>query len=236
MARLTWHGHSCFTLVADDGTRILFDPWLDENPVAEIRTDQIGELDYLLVSHGHFDHFGDGLKLAKQTGAVIVSTFEIASFAQSQGIDNVHPMSIGGGFQFPFGHVKMTPAMHGGQVAGDETGAFTTVPGGFLVELPGAAGPESPSRRLYHAGDTALIMDMQLLRGQVDIALLPIGDNFTMGPTDAVRAVEFIEPKVVIPMHYNTFDVIRQDPAAFGRAVGERAEVVILEPGKSFEF
>jgi L-ascorbate metabolism protein UlaG (beta-lactamase superfamily) len=236
MARLTWHGHSCFTLVTDEGTRIIFDPWLDENPVAEIRADQVGDLDYILVSHGHFDHFGDGIKLAEQTGALLVSTFEIASFAQSKGIENVHPMSIGGGYHFPFGYLKMTPAMHGGQVAGDETGAYTTAPGGFLLELTGAEGPKGPPRRLYHAGDTALLMEMQLLRGAVDVALLPIGDNFTMGPADAVRAVEFIGPRVVIPMHYNTFDVIRQDPEEFRRAVGDRAEVVILEPGKSFEF
>jgi L-ascorbate metabolism protein UlaG (beta-lactamase superfamily) len=235
MARLTWHGHSCFTLVTDDGARLIFDPWLDENPMADIGTDQVGELDYILVSHGHFDHFGDGIKLAGQTGALLISTFEIASFAESKGIENVHAMSIGGAHRFPFGTLKMTPAMHGGQVAGDESGAYTTAPGGFLLTLPGAAGAASP-RRLYHAGDTALIMDMQLLRGEVDIALLPIGDNFTMGPADAVRAVEFIDPSVVIPMHYNTFDLIKQDPEEFRRAVGERAEVVILEPGKSFEF
>jgi L-ascorbate metabolism protein UlaG (beta-lactamase superfamily) len=222
--------------VTDDGTKILFDPWLDGNPVAEIGTEQIGELDYLLVSHGHFDHFGDGVKLAKQTGATIVSTYEIASFAESQGVEKVHGMNIGGGHHFPFGHVKMTPALHTGSVAGDEDGTYTSAPGGFLVELPGAEGADGPMRRLYHAGDTALTMDMQLLRGQVDLALLPIGDNFTMGPADAVRAIEFIGPRVVIPMHYNTFDLIRQDPEEFRRAVGDRAEVVILEPGKSYEF
>lgn len=234
MARLTWHGHSCFTLVTDDGTKIIFDPWLDENPVADISADQIGELDYILVSHGHFDHFGDGIKLARQTGALLVSTFEIASFAESQGIENVHSMSIGGGYDFPFGRVKMTPAEHGGQVAGDETGAYTTTPAGFLLELKRT--DRAAPRSLYHAGDTALIMDMQLLRGQVDIALLPIGDNYTMGPADAVRAIDFINPDVVIPMHYNTFDLIKQDPEAFRRSVGNRAEVVVLEPGGSYEF
>lgn len=235
MARLTWHGHSCFTLVTDDGVRIIFDPWLDENPVADIRTDQVGELDYILVSHGHFDHFGDGIKLAEQTGAVLVSSFEIVSFAQSKGIKKVHPMSIGGAYDFPFGRVKMTPAAHGGQVAGDESGVYTTAPGGFLLELKDARSA-GQARRLYHAGDTALIMDMQLLRDEVDIALLPIGDNFTMGPADAVRAIDFINPDVVIPMHYNTFDMIKQDPEAFRRAVGNRAKVEILEPGMSYEF
>lgn len=229
MAELTWHGHSCFTLVTDDGTRILIDPWLDDNPLADIGSDEVGELDYILVSHGHFDHFGDGIKIAKQTGATLVGAFELCGFAGSKGVEKTHPLHIGGGFTFPFGYVKMTPAMHGGQVAGDDEGAYTTHPGGFLIDVGGG-------RRLYHAGDTALLMDMQLLRGQVDVALLPIGDNFTMGPEDAARAVEFIEPKVVIPMHYNTFDAIQQDPQAFARRIGDKAEVVVLEPGQSYRF
>lgn len=228
MAELTWHGHSCYTLVTDDGTRILFDPWLDENPKADIGTDDIDALDYILVSHGHFDHFGDGVKLARKTGATLVGAFELCAFAESKGVEHTHPLHIGGGFTFPFGYVKMTPAMHGGQVAGDEEGAYTTHPGGFLLDLGG--------KRLYHAGDTALLMDMQLLKGKVDVALLPIGDNFTMGPEDAAQAVAFIEPRVVIPMHYGTFDVIEQDPQAFARLVDGRAEVVILEPGQSYEF
>jgi L-ascorbate metabolism protein UlaG (beta-lactamase superfamily) len=122
----------------------------------------------------------------------------------------------------------MTPALHGGAVEGDESGRFTTVPGGFLINVDG--------KTVYHAGDTALLTDMQLLKGQVDVACLPIGDNFTMGPTDAVRAVEMIEPKAVIPMHYNTFDVIEQDPNTFAGSVGSRSQVVILEPGQSYEF
>lgn len=228
MARLTWHGHSCFTLETDEGSRIMFDPWLDDNPVADIRTEQVDELDFILVSHGHFDHFGDAIKLARKTGALLVSTFEIVSFAQTQGVKNAHALHIGGGHAFSFGYAKMTPALHGGQVSGDSEGAYTTVPGGFWLDLG--------RKRLYFAGDTALLMEMQLLKGRVDIALLPIGDNFTMGPEDAVRAVEFIEPRVVIPMHYDTFDLIRQDPRAFARTVGDRAEVVVLEPGRSYEF
>lgn len=229
MARLTWHGHSCFELVTADDTRILFDPWLDDNPVADIGADQIERLDWILVSHGHFDHFDDAIPLAKRTGATLVSSFEIAAFAGTKGVEKTHGMSIGGGYTFPFGYAKMTPALHGPNVSGDDSGAYSAMPGGWLIDL-------TDGKRLYHAGDTALITDMQLLQGRVDIALLPIGDNFTMGPEDAARAVEMIRPKVVIPMHYNTFELIEQDPEDFRRRVGGNAEVVILEPGGVYDF
>lgn len=226
MAKLTWHGHSCFSLRTDDGARILFDPWLDENPKADISSNDIEELDYILVTHGHSDHFGDVVKLAKRTGATVVSTFEVASFAGEEGAENVHGMNIGGAHGFPFGRVKMTIAHHTGTVHGDRQGKHTATPGGFLVTL-------SSGTRLYHAGDTALTLDMQLLRGQVDVALLPIGDNYTMGPEDAAKAVEFIEPRVVVPMHYDTFPLLEQDPEEFRRLIGGRAELRVLKPGES---
>lgn len=228
MAQITWHGHSCFTLVTDDGARILFDPFLTDNPVADIGPDGVGDLDYILVSHGHFDHFADCLAIARQTGAKIVSTFELVAFCASKGVENGHGMNIGGGHRFPFGRVKLTPALHTGSIDGDDSGAFTTDCCGFLLELNGG-------QRIYYSGDTALIKDMELLAGSVDVALLPIGDNFTMGPEDAARAVEFIQPSRVIPVHYNTWELIAQDPEEFRRLVGGRAEVVILEPGGSVE-
>jgi len=227
MATLTFHGHATFSLTLNDGTRIVIDPWFDENPVADVKSADLGDVDYIFCTHGHVDHFADAIPLARRTGAQLVSTYEIFSFVQTQGIENAHPMHIGGGFHFPFGYVKMTAALHGGQVHGDETGQFTTVPGGFLFQVDGVS--------LYAAGDTALLTDMQLLRGRVDVALLPIGDNFTMGPDDAVRAVEFIEPKVVVPFHYNTFPPIEQDPVAFQSAVGDRATVRIMESGDSID-
>ena len=229
MPTITWHGHGCFTLVTDEGTRILFDPFLTDNPKAEIKPEDIEELDYILVSHGHFDHFADCIPIAKRTGATVVSTFELVSFCSEQGVENGHGMNIGGGHRFPFGRVKLTPALHTGSIAGDKSGAYTTDCCGFLLELKGG-------QRVYYSGDTALIKDMELLAGSVDIALLPIGDNFTMDPVDAARAVGFIKPRVVIPVHYNTWDLIAQDPEDFRRAVGDQAEVVVLEPGGSYEF
>jgi L-ascorbate metabolism protein UlaG (beta-lactamase superfamily) len=227
MASLHFHGHATFTLTTNDDTRIMIDPFLSQSPVADIGVDDVGSLDYIFCTHGHTDHFLDAIPLAKATGATLVSTYEIVAFAQTQGVEATHPLHIGGGYTFPFGRAKMTAALHGGQVHGDD-GTYTTVPGGFLIETGGAS--------VYHAGDTALLTDMQLLKGKVDIALLPIGDNFTMGPEDAVRAVDFIEPDTVIPIHYNTFDVIRQDPEAFASMVGDRARVHIMQSGDQFDF
>ncbi len=229
MATLTWHGHSAFTLVTDTEHRIMFDPFLDENPSADMGVDDVEDLDFILVSHGHFDHFTDAVPLAKKTGATLLSTVEIIGFAEEQGVEHVHPLNIGGGNHFAFGYARMTPALHGGKVAGDESGTHTTFPGGWWLDMIGG-------KRLYHAGDTALLTDMQLLKDRVDVALLPIGDNFTMGPDEAARAVDFIEPDVVIPIHYDTWELIAQDPKEFAAAVGDAAEVVILQPGGNYEF
>ena len=228
MATLTWHGHSCFLLETDGGQRIMIDPWIDENPASDIKTKDVEALDYILVSHGHSDHFDDCIPLAKKTGATVVSTYELVSFVQSQGVEKGHGMNIGGAYVFDFGRVKLTPALHTGSISGD-TGGHTTDCSGFLISL-------NEGQRLYHAGDTALIVDMQLLRGSVDVAILPIGDNYTMGPEDAARAVEMIEPEVVIPMHYNTFPLIEQNPEGFRQLVGDTARVEILQPGGSYTF
>ena len=229
MSKITFHGHSCFTVEANDGTVLLIDPFLTGNPLADIGPDDLVRVDYILLTHGHGDHVGDAWEIAHRTGAMVVSTYEIIMFAQQvKGIQKAHPLHIGGGYNFPVGYIKMTPALHGGAVEGDESGQYTTVPGGFLINID--------DRGIYHAGDTALLTDMKLLDGQVDVALLPIGDNFTMGPDDAVRAVEMIGPRTVIPMHYNTFEMIEQDPATFVAKVGSKAQVVILEPGQAHEF
>src|SRR5438128_1515113 len=167
---------------------------------------------------------GDPLPIARRDGATIIATAELARFCGERGA-TVHAMHIGGAREFSFGRVKLVPAFHGGAVEGDATGQFTTNPCGVVVTMGG--------RTVYHCGDTGLTMEMQLLAGRVDGMLVPIGDNYTMGVEDAVRAVEFVQPRAVIPMHYNTWDVIKADPEQFKRQVGGRARVVVLAPGEA---
>lgn len=224
MATLDYYGHATFGVTTDDGTRVIIDPFFEDNPWTEVNPSEV-EADFIFCTHGHFDHFGDAIAIAKNTGATFVGTFELVEYVQSQGVGNAHPMHIGGQWDFPFGSVKLTVAIHGGRVYGEGAEAYTTNPAGLLFDL-------GPGKRLYHAGDTALTMDMQLLKGKVDVALLPMGDNFTMGPEDAVTAIEFIEPSVVIPIHYDTWPYIEQDVEAFASLVGDRARVEIVEPGK----
>jgi len=222
---LTYYGHSCFLIKGEEGT-VIIDPFLDENPAAPVGADEI-VCDAVVVTHGHHDHLGDAIKIAERNDVLVVATYELANFVQEHGVET-HPMHIGGSQKFPFGEVKLFPAFHGGLVAGDR-GKFTCQPCGIIYRCGGVS--------VYHAGDTALTAEMELLArfDRIDVALLPIGDNFTMGPQDAAHAVELIRPRTVIPMHYNTFPVVAQDPAAFKQMVEEKtkAECVILAPGQT---
>ena len=223
MLKVIFHGHACFALEAD-GRRVVIDPFLTGNPVADIPVARLPKVDAVLLSHGHGDHLGDAIPIAQRDGATIVATAELARFCGQRGA-SVHAMHIGGAHEFPFGRVKLVPAFHGGAVEGDTTGQFTTNPCGLVLTMGG--------KSAYHCGDTALTLEMQLLAGRVDVMLVPIGDNYTMGIEDAVRAVELVLPGTVIPMHYNTWDVIKADPEQFKRQVGDRARVVVLVPGQS---
>lgn len=227
MPTLTFHGHACFTL-EHGGKRVVIDPFLTGNPKADVGPDALPHCDGVLLTHGHGDHLGDAIAIATAHGATLVAPYELAQYCAHQGVPFVHAMHIGGAHEFPFGRVKLVVAFHGGMVEGDDAGKYTTFPCGVVVTMGG--------KTVYHTGDTALTMEMQLLQGRVDVMCLPIGDNFTMGVEDAARAVGFVQPKVAIPMHWSTFPVIDADPQAFKTQVGGRAEVVILQPGASYSF
>jgi len=227
MLTITFHGHACFDIEAG-GKRVVIDPFLTGNPQADVTPDQLPKIDAVLLSHGHSDHLGDAVPIAKKHGATVVATYELAQFCHTQGAPQVHAMHIGGAHQFPFGKVKLVPAFHGGKVDGDPTGQYTTNPCGLVVTMGG--------NTVYHTGDTALTMEMQLLEHRVDVMLVPIGDNYTMGIEDAARAVEFVKPHLVVPMHYGTFELINADPQAFKKLVGKTADVVILKPGESVKY
>ncbi len=202
--KLTYFGHSCF-LVESGGHLLLFDPFITPNPLAKDVDISKIEADAILLSHGHVDHVADAVVLAKQTRATVVCNWEVSEWLSRQGLSNIAPMNHGGAKAFPFGCVKMTSAIHSSTLPDGTPGGN---PGGFVVELPEGT--------FYYSGDTALTMDMKLIAGEFAIrfAVLPIGDNFTMGASDAVRAAGFVDTKVVVGVHYNTFppiEIVKED-------------------------
>ena len=228
MAKLTWHGHACFEYETAEG-KILIDPFLSGNPKADIGPDAIEGVAAIVVSHGHGDHWGDTVAIAKRTGATVVAAYELAQLATYQGC-TAHALACGGGHQFEFGHVKLVPAAHGSMTEADPK--YSTNPCGIVIK--------AEDKILYHAGDTALTADVKLL-GQLysfDCACLPIGDNFTMGPEDALKAVQWLEADLVVPMHYNTVPLIEQDAHEWKEFVERRTKsrCEVLEPGGSVEF
>lgn len=222
--QLTWYGHAALGLETG-GYKLLVDPFLSGNPLASVSPEQV-QADFILVSHGHGDHVGDTVAIARRTGATVISNYEIATWLGNQGL-KTHPQHIGGGYKHPFGYLKLTQAIHG---SGLPDGSYGGNPAGFLLTT-------LEGKKIYLACDTGLFGDMRLIGEEgIELAVLPIGDNFTMGPDDALRAVKLLQPKHVIPIHYNTWDLIAQDPHAWASRVRAEsgAEVHVLNPGQSF--
>lgn len=226
--RLTYAGHSTF-LIETARARLVIDPFFEENPSSPFKVTDVA-CDYIVISHGHSDHCCDALALAQLTGATIVANHEIAEYFAHHGA-KTHGLNPGGGHEFPFGRLALTPAIHSSSFdfVGQPPYAYAGVACGILLRADG--------RTLYHAGDTALFSDMKLIGDAgLDAALLPIGDNYTMGPDDALRALDLLRPRLAVPMHFNTWPPIAQDAAAFARrAAAQGREVHVLAPGAQLE-
>lgn len=218
---ISYHGHSVVK-IKTNGRTILIDPFITGNPSTDLQASD-EKPDVILLTHGHNDHVGDTIELAKANNSQVVALNELAVYLQKQGV-NAHPMGVGGAYEFPFGKVKYTLAFHGSIFETETEVVNTGNPGGILFTAEGYT--------IYHAGDTALFGDMELIgnRHPIDVAFLPIGDNFTMGPEDAAYAVSLLKPKIVVPIHYNTFPLIKQDPTVFANLVKD-SQVQILEAG-----
>lgn len=221
---LTWLGHGAWQLDTA-GHRVLIDPFLTGNPAAAVSADAVSA-DFILVSHGHGDHVGDTVAIAKRTGATVIANYEITEWLGRQGVAKTHPMNTGGAHAFPFGNLKLTIAHHTSMLPDGTNGGN---PCGFLIRL-------GDGKKIYHAADTGLFLDMQLIGEEgIDLAILPIGDNFTMGPDDALRAIRLIQPRQVIPTHFGTWDLIAQDAGRWAARVRTEttAEPIVLKPGQT---
>lgn len=222
--KLTYFSHSFFML--QDGTNtIVIDPFINGNPTAPASAKNV-KPNFIVLTHAHGDHLGDGLSLAKKFNATIIAVNELANYVAEQGA-KAHNMHIGGGYNFPFGRLKFTIAHHGSST---NDGKYMGEPAGVVITMD--------AKSIYHTGDTGLFMDMQLIgeRTPIDVMCCPIGDNFTMGIDDAVKAVEFVKPKLAIPMHYNTFPIIAADPDEFESKVEAKGlNARVLAYGETIE-
>jgi L-ascorbate metabolism protein UlaG (beta-lactamase superfamily) len=223
--RLTFLGHAAVRLESGDAD-ILIDPFLSGNPQATIAPDDVRP-SHIVLTHGHADHVGDTVALAGASDATVIASVEVAGWLADRGVRTTVPINLGGGVATPFGRVSLHPAWHSNSLP---DGSYGGMPAGALIEADGA--------RVYHAGDTALFSDLALVgRCGLDVALVPIGDHFTMGPDDAVEAVRLLAPRIAVPIHYDTFAPIRQDAQAFAARVDAEtdARCVVLAPGESLD-
>lgn len=225
VTKYTYYGHGTH-LIENGGHKLLVDPYFNDNPASPIKADQ-AEADFIFVTHGHGDHIADAVSVAKRTGSLVISNYEIAHWLGNQGVET-HAQHIGGGYNHPFGYLKLTNAFHG---SGLPDGSCGGSPSGMLLTT-------RSGEKVYIAGDTAMFGDMKYIGEEgVDLAVIPIGDNFTMGPDDALIAVKLLKPKHVIPCHYDTWPLIEQDADAWAARVKKEtsAEPHVLKPGDNFE-
>jgi L-ascorbate metabolism protein UlaG (beta-lactamase superfamily) len=223
--KVTWLGHSALS-IESEGYKILVDPFLTDNPSASVSPEKL-EADFIWLSHGHFDHIGDTEAIAKRTGAMVVCNVEIANWLKDKKGLETHGQQPGGGFKYPFGYLKLTMAVHGSVLPDGSYGGLAC---GFLFT-------NHEGKKVYIACDTGLFSDMKLIGEEgLQLAILPIGDNFTMGPDDALRAVKLLTPKCVIPYHYDTWGLIAQDPKEWaGRVEAEtNSNVALVKSGESY--
>ncbi|MCS7237948.1 MAG: metal-dependent hydrolase [Thermoguttaceae bacterium] len=219
---LRWLGHGTWH-ISTGKYNLVVDPFVDENPLSPVRADEL-ECQFILITHGHYDHMADAERIACRTGATIISVYEICHWFERKGISAVHSMNIGGSYNFPFGRVKMVPAWHSSMLPDGSCGGQAA---GFVLFLP--------EGNIYIAGDTGLFGDMKLIGDlNLEVAILPIGDNFTMGPEDALLAVKLLRPRRVVPMHTGTWPLIEQDPHQWAERVRKESatEVTVLRPGE----
>lgn len=214
----SYHGHSVVQLETSNQTKIIIDPFINGNPLCDLKVESI-EVDYIILTHAHEDHFGDTIEIAKNNDATVIAMVELCDYLESKNI-KTHPMNVGGSHQFDFGLVKFFPALHSSSYQGKYMGPSV----GVLID--------DLKHTVYHAGDTALYSDMKLI-GPVDLAFIPIGDNFTMGIDDAVLAAEWINATQVVPIHYDTFPLIKQDPSEFTQKL-KKCNGIIPTIGKKF--
>jgi L-ascorbate metabolism protein UlaG (beta-lactamase superfamily) len=224
--KFTYYGHGTFGLDIE-GHSILVDPFFTDNPSTKTDPASLNP-DYVLITHGHGDHVGDAVEIVKRSGAKVVANFEVASWMGEQGAE-IYPQHIGGGHDYPFGYVKLTQAIHGSSLP---DGSYGGMPGGFLITIPSR-------EKIYLAGDTGLFAGMSLIGEEgIHLAALPIGDNYTMGPDDALRAVKLLKPQYAVPAHYNTWDLIAQDPVAWKKRVEKETDtfVHVMQPDTTLDF